>query len=672
MTLKVSTAEKGRLFGKIVYIYQCFYAMAAAEKLSVSLVYGAALYISLSALIRISGFTMRTSYDPRWRKFFKLALVVFFLLSALGAAILAPLLYGHHNMPAVVGFIVLPLAERLSENLWLRRRPPENRRELTKTLLFVRLCAFTTALALVLATGETVLLPAAVLGMVLSFFRQYVFADYATEYPKPGQASEDARQVRSVRLYDGMVITSGAALNIFAFTYVLYVLLRRQSTFYLDFFVAFAILAFVFTAIYIGTHRFYRTTLGQKIGQNAVFVLGTLVALFAVYIFRDSWLKGGLMISVQSVLLLVGLVLQMSGALGLKEDMRLVIRLYNPNLKDGDFSRRDERLELWTLVVSEAVFIAVLLALLVDPVIVSLDINGYIALAPQVGAGVAVIPAVLLLMSLFLSVRQPLTKKYRRRLRVYAQMGREGKRNVEMEKRLVNVLIKKYQKRIGVHIIRAFLKSVMYHSVTGQENVTALPGVFVFNHGEVYGPVAAVVFLPYDMRPWILHNMIEKEAVTQHMYDGTFGQIKWLPVFVRKFLAQVLSQPVVWALSSFEPIPVYRGTAREVLNTFALSVECLCAGDSILLFPENPKERYSEAPVSDFYRGFAHIGRLYYKKTKERVMFYPVFASKKGRVLRIGEGVRYEPENGRREEERIVEELQRRMRELQQLDEEQP
>jgi hypothetical protein len=504
--------------------------------------------------------------------------------------------------------------------------------------------------------------------MVLSFFRQFIFADYATEYPPPGQASADARQVRSVRLYDGMVITSGAALNIFAFAYVLFMLLRRQHTFFLDFFGAFAALAFVFTAVYIATHRFYRASLGQRIGQNAVFVLGTFVALFAVYVFRDSWVQGTLAVSVQSALLLVGLVLQMSGALGMSEDMRLLVRLYNPALLDEDLARRSQRLELWTLVLSETVFVAVLLALLVDPAVREVDISRYVALAPQVGAAASVIPTVLLLTALFLSIRQPLTKKYGRRLEAYARLRREGRKNAEMESRLVSVLVSKYKKRVGVHIIRAFLKPVMYHSVTGKEHVTSLPGVFVFNHGELYGPVAAVVFLPYDMRPWILHDMIEKSAVTRHMYEGTFSRIRWLPVCARRFLARILSRPVVWALSSFDPIPVYRGTAREVVQTFRLSVECLSAGDSILLFPENPRERYSEAPVSDFYRGFAHIGRLYHKKTGEPVMFYPVFASKKGRALRIGEGVQYQP-GDRREEERIVEVLQQRMRGLQRLDE---
>jgi hypothetical protein len=44
----------------------------------------------------------------------------------------------------------------------------------------------------------------------------------------------------------------------------------------------------------------------------------------------------------------------------------------------------------------------------------------------------------------------------------------------------------------------------MHHTVAGRENVKDLPGIFVFNHREVYGPIAAVVFLPYDIRPWIL------------------------------------------------------------------------------------------------------------------------------------------------------------------------
>jgi hypothetical protein len=210
----------------------------------------------------------------------------------------------------------------------------------------------------------------------------------------------------------------------------------------------------------------------------------------------------------------------------------------------------------------------------------------------------------------------------------------------------------------------------MYHTVQGKEYVADLPGIFVFNHRELYGPIAAVVFLPYDIRPWILHKMIDKNEVTRHMYEGTFKKINWLPVPVRRWSAKILSPIVVWALNSFDPIPVYRGTARNVIKTFSLSVECLHAGDSILLFPENPEEEYGVA-LNDFYTGFANLGRLYYKKTREKVTFYPVYASKKGHVLRIGEGVRYDPDNGRGERDRIVDTLHARMQALEALDDRQ-
>jgi hypothetical protein len=162
--------------------------------------------------------------------------------------------------------------------------------------------------------------------------------------------------------------------------------------------------------------------------------------------------------------------------------------------------------------------------------------------------------------------------------------------------------------------------------------------------------------------------MIEKSEVTQHMYEGTFRRIAWLPPALRRLIPRVLSPIVVWALRSFDPIPVYRGAQMNVIRTFTLSIECLAAGDSILLFPENPEHAY-EKKVHDFYEGFASLGRLYYKKTGERLTFYPVYASKKKHELRIGEGVRFDPAGGAEERERIVETLERRMRTLESLDE---
>lgn len=667
MTRAIWYIDKGRLFGKVIYIFFCFYAMAVAECFSLSIAYGAALYISLSALYRTLRY--RTAYGTR--QAFKWALAVFFTLCTVYVLILYPFLYPRaHSMEAIV-IIVLPFFQRGAENLLLRRKKrPFPRRALAAAVLPPKLALVAVTAALARAAGGAAvwLVVAAALGMALALARQWNAR--AAGHTRPAARLYDVRQIRSARLYDGMVIASGAALNIFAFAYALYSLLSRKDTFFYSFFTVFAAISVMYGVMSLGTQRFSRSSLVRRIGKNAAFALGTGIAIFAAYVLRENWFAGGFAGTAQLALLFVGLMLQMTAALGLREDIALVIRLYHKDVDGAALEQRAQRLEHWTALISEAVFLIVLAALLSDPLFAGADVGGYIAFAPQIGGSVVLIPTAFLLAALICSLKQPLTKKYARRLKTYARIREKGRDNPEMEKRLKSVLIKKYKKRVGVHIIRAFIKPVMFHTVAGQENVAALPGIFVFNHREVYGPIAAVVFLPYDMRPWVLDSMLDKKRIMQHMYDGTFVRYTWLPVFLRLLLARLLSPLVVWALCSFEPIPVHRGAVRSVIRTFELSVECLLSGDSLLIFPENPEERYTQTgQVSDFYRGFAHLGRLYHKRTRGCVTFYPVYASRFARVLRIGEGVTYEPAGGRKEEERIVQTLEARMRALCQRDE---
>ncbi len=676
MTHKASLVDKGRLFGKVVYIFFCFYSMAVAQRFEMNIVYGAALFISLSASARMLKFTLQTTYDTRWLKIFKLGLIVFFILSTAYVFILYPFLYTYSHTIFSIFIIVLPFLAQVTQTMVLRvlmnAGKMTNRTFILTLSGSALLCIGITSMLIWLSGVDAFLLisPLAV-GMGLVAFRQWTYKEYASEYPRPDTHLNDFSQIASARLYDGMVVTSGVALNVFTFTYVLYMMLIHKRSFSLDVFVIFTLMTLVCSIIFLGTYRFAQRSLIKKIGTNAAFVLGTGIAIFAVYVFRDSWWGGGLAISVQSLLLLFGLMLQMIAAMDLREDILLVVRLQNKNVNATALMQRTQRLEHWTKTISEGICLIVLSLLISDPLIYSMDFDSYISLAPKVGSSLIVVPTAFLIASFVYSIRQPLTKKYDRKLKAYVRNKEVGKDNPVMEKRLKSVLIKKYKKRVGVHVIRMLLKPVMYHTVTGRENVHELPGIFVFNHREVYGPIAAVVFLPYDMRPWILDKMIDKQQITAHMYEGTFSHLRWLPVFLRKALTNILSPLVVWALSSFEPIPVYRGTARNVLKTFELSVECLQSGDSILLFPENPEDRYTDSEqISNFYRGFANLGRLYYKRTKDCVTFYPVYASRRGRELRIGEGVKYNPANGRREEGRIVEALQLRMRALQSLDEE--
>ena len=687
MPSRGSLRDRGRLFSKVVYIYFCLFSMAVAELFSMSMIYGAALYFSLAALFHVWRFSVQM-YDTRGVRVLLTAAKIVFILAIAYIIFLYPLLYTYEHTAFAIIVIALPFVEREVATYLLRRHARHaslsgarggacavgvvDKRSIAVRVIPTAAVCTAAASLIALTAGRDVfvfVLLGMVFGMMLAFFRQYAFHDYAAEYTPPGAAVRDVKHIRSIRLYDGMVISSGAALNIFAFTYILVFMFSRDRSQMLGFFVLFCTLTLIFCSVYLSITPFLKSSLVQRIGKNAAFVLGTAVSIFAVYIFADSWYLGGFSIALQTVLLLVGLMLQTTGAHGLKEDIFLVARLYNPDSDADEFRRRAARLDVWTSILSETVFTAALLILISDPVFYMLDVSEYIAYAPIVGSSLIAIPTALLFVSLVYSLKQPLTMKVGKRLAVYTGLKKQGNENQDMKKRLTTVLVDKYKKRIGVHIIRAFLKPIMSHKVVGREHVADLPGIFVFNHAEIYGPIAAIVFLPYDIRPWILSRMIDRDEITAHIYDGTFSRIRWLPAVLLRALAKAVSPIVVWALSSFDPIPVYRGSTRDVVKTFSLSIACLNAGDSILLFPENPEETYQEQ-VSAFYKGFANLGRLYYKRTGNKLTFYPVYASKRQRELRIGEGVRYDPDGGKKEKDRIVDTLEARMKVLQSQDEE--
>jgi hypothetical protein len=141
---------------------------------------------------------------------------------------------------------------------------------------------------------------------------------------------------------------------------------------------------------------------------------------------------------------------------------------------------------------------------------------------------------------------------------------------------------------------------------------------------------------------------------------------------MRLWLSKVASYPVVWALTSFEPIPVYRGSVRNAVKTIELSIAVMKEEDNILLFPENPRATsegtYKKTGVGDFFTGFANIGKMYYKSTGRCTTFYPIFADQKKRTFRIGEGIRYNSGNSARKEKlRIANALRAAMDEMSEI-----
>ncbi len=273
----------------------------------------------------------------------------------------------------------------------------------------------------------------------------------------------------------------------------------------------------------------------------------------------------------------------------------------------------------------------------------------------------------LVLAAIIATLRFPLNNRHFQKLAHWLTLDGEGVDNPALKKQLDSVVVKRHKNRFGVRIIITLLRPLYYHKVYGRENLSGYEDgtmILICNHGEIYGPVVANLYVPISFRPWVISNMMEREAIVEHMYQGTMVRQRWLPESWKRPLIRLITPIMVWVFDSLEAIPVYRGQPRELMKTFRETVNAMQAGDNILVFPENGEEHapgqtgYVREGVGQLYTGFAMIAPMYYAKTHKQAVFVPIYASRKRRTLTIGHGVVYNPEaNATEEKLRIVDEL---------------
>lgn len=316
----------------------------------------------------------------------------------------------------------------------------------------------------------------------------------------------------------------------------------------------------------------------------------------------------------------------------------------------------------------------VLLTLLCIPAGFSLEGKDIASLARNFRP-LMILPPLLLLIAAAISVLHfPINHRYFQKLRRFLTLKDKGGDNPALEKQLDNVVVQRHKNRFVLKIIIALLRPLYSHTVIGKENIAAYEEgsiILVCNHGEIYGPVVAHLFVPVPFRPWVISNMMDKAAMVEHMYEGTMIRQKWLPIKWKKPLVKLISPLFIWLFESLDGIPVYRGNPRELLKTFRLTAEAMQAGDNILLFPENGETHevgaigYAQEGVGDLYTGFAMLAPVYYRKTRKNAVFIPIYGSKRLRTLTIGEGIVYNPHAPATDEKlRIVQGLHQSMQDM--------
>ena len=201
--------------------------------------------------------------------------------------------------------------------------------------------------------------------------------------------------------------------------------------------------------------------------------------------------------------------------------------------------------------------------------------------------------------------------------------------------------------RILRRIVRAFSPKYTFY---GLENLPEEPCVIVGNHSQMYGPIAAELFLPRPRYIWCTGEMMNRKEVPEYAFRDFWSmKPRWTHGFYR-LLSRLIAPLAEYIFTHAHTIAVYRD--QRVLSTFRQSVRRLQEGADIVIFPEK-NEPYN-AILCRFQEHFADLAPLYRRRTGANLVFVPMYIAPRLKSIHFGRPAVYNPQAPEAEErERI-------------------
>ena len=185
-------------------------------------------------------------------------------------------------------------------------------------------------------------------------------------------------------------------------------------------------------------------------------------------------------------------------------------------------------------------------------------------------------------------------------------------------------------------LIRLFYREPTF---VGTENLPEEPCVIVGNHTQMNGPIISELYFPGKKSIWCAGQMMHWGEVADYAFTDfwSFKPKIFHPFF--RLLSWIITPLAVLIFNNASTVPVYHDT--RLITTFRRSIELLQEGRSMIIFPEWNK-RYNNI-LYDFQDKFVDLARFYYRKTKQALLFVPVYNAPKLHKTVIGKPVRFDP-----------------------------
>ena len=261
--------------------------------------------------------------------------------------------------------------------------------------------------------------------------------------------------------------------------------------------------------------------------------------------------------------------------------------------------------------------------------------------------------------ALICALRFPLSSRYIEKIRKLMKLQESGQENPALQSQVAKVINQPYRQpylsRFLIFLCRLHFRCRVVnadHIVTDDRN----PVVFLCNHGEFYGPMACKIYIPVPIRAWAVSSMMnDKKSVAKYIYENTTSRQEGMPEIEKRILARMAAWLSVNVMGQLECIPVYRDSPQKLRETFRLTIESMEAGDNLLIFPENPENKYPSEGIGELSPGFVMLADIYWKRKKKRLRMLPMYADKKRRTITFGNIIEFNPDNNLKDEQdRII------------------
>ena len=178
------------------------------------------------------------------------------------------------------------------------------------------------------------------------------------------------------------------------------------------------------------------------------------------------------------------------------------------------------------------------------------------------------------------------------------------------------------------------------YTLHGTEKLPDQPCVIVGNHCQMYGPIAAELYMPRAHATWCIGEMMDRKEVPAYAFQDFWSMKPRALHWFYRLLSHLIAPLAEFVFTNARTIPVWRDA--RVMTTFRKSIEQLNAGADIVIFPE--KNEPFNGILWQFQEHFADLARMYHRKTGIAVAFVPMYTAPRLRGIWFGDPVWYRPD----------------------------